>query len=87
MSSEPKITYVFYNLFENIEMWDKFQMDCLKTRQDQDFMNQYLEKEEKNKTFLIGFLPTKRVIRTSNAQDQEYGSNGYKLLLEIPVQL
>jgi hypothetical protein len=43
----------------------------LKTRQDRDFTIEYPKKRERNKTFAIGILPTKRVTRTPKIHKTE----------------
>ena len=49
-----------------------FQMDCLKTRKDQDFTNEYLEKGKETRHF-------------ESAQDREYWDN-LALLCATPWQ-
>jgi hypothetical protein len=56
-SMEPKSTYVYQNMFENFEMWDKFSngllknkiINILKSGRKQDISNWYLANQKDNK--------------------------------------
>ena len=65
ISKEPKITFDYHNLFENIEMWDKFSSGLFENKTRPRFYKWISWEREINKIFPIGILPTKRVTRTS----------------------